>query len=70
MLIHLGQFVAHVQLWSHILGSQERGSRSKSDNREMEGESERKRESTRGTPLMVDVSVCRSDGRQARISNN
>lgn len=41
-----------------------------SDDREMESASERKRESTRGAPLMVDVSVCRSDGRQARISNN
>lgn len=70
MLVHLGQFVAHMQLWLHVVGSQEAGSRSESDDREMGSVSERKRESTRGAPLMVDVSVCRSDGRQARISNN
>jgi len=33
----------------NILGSQERGSRSKSDNREMESESERKRVNERNT---------------------
>jgi len=71
-LIHHGQFVAHVQLWAHVLSSQEAGSRSENDDREVKSgsENERKRGSTGGAPLMVDVSVCRSDGRQARISNN
>lgn len=72
MLVHFGQFAAYVQLWLHVLSSQEAGGRSENDDREMESESEneRKRGSTGGAPLMVDVYVCRSDGRQARISNN
>lgn len=64
-----GKFVTRVQLWSHV--SEVVGKRgSESDDREMESESARERRSTGGAPLMVDVSVCRSDGRQARISNN
>lgn len=49
MLVHLGQFVAHVQLWSHVLGSQEADSRSENDDREMCGEREKERVNGRST---------------------
>lgn len=48
MLVHLGQFVAHVQLWLHILlGSQEAGSRGESDDGETENVGARERENQR-----------------------